>query len=128
VQQIVNDRLAEAFERRLDDPRARSAGHVVRSAQARGSAGRASAAASRGPCGADAESASSRRLFSSNPPRGIVDDLLHQALDLGVAQLAFVWPFELRIGMPTDRPPSGLAHVVATDVPLEGLQESVGLA
>ena len=70
-----------------------------------------------------------RRILLEGLGEAVVDDLLDQALDVGVAELGLGLPLELRIGH-AHRHDRGqaFAHVVAGDVALEALEEAVGLA
>ena len=69
-----------------------------------------------------------RRILLEHLGEAIVDDLLHQALDLGVAELGLGLALELRVG-DADRHDGRqpFAHVVARHRALEGLEESLGL-
>ena len=69
------------------------------------------------------------RVLLERLGEAVVDDLLDEPLDVGVAELGLGLPLELRVGN-AHRHDRGqpLAHVVAADVALEALEEPVGLA
>src|SRR5262249_51789285 len=69
-----------------------------------------------------------RRVFLERFSQSIVDDLLDQTLDLGVAELGLRLALELRVRdahRHDGRQP--FAHVVTRHSALEGLEESLGL-